>query len=62
MIGDITNTSPSPPNRRGQLDLEQLASSHPMKQKMPRAPHSQLAAMDFAKNPTIFKSIYLFDY
>jgi hypothetical protein len=38
------------------------ANSHPMKQKMPRAPYSQLAAMDFAKSPTIFKSIYLFDY
>jgi hypothetical protein len=59
MIGDITNTSPCPPKRggfyrRGQLDREQLASSHPMKQQMPRAPYSQLATMDFAKSPTIF--------
>ena len=43
MIGDnITITSPCPPKRggfyrRGQLDREQLASSHPMKQKMPRS-------------------------
>jgi hypothetical protein len=58
MIGDITNTSPCPPKRggfyrKGQLDREQLASSHPMKQKMPRAPYSQLAAMDFAKSQFI---------
>ena len=67
MIGYITNTSPCTHKRggfyrSGQLDREQLASSHPMKQKMPRAPYSLLAAMDFAKSPTIFKSIYLFHY
>jgi len=52
MIGDITNTSPCPP-KRGGFYREQLASSHPVKQKMPRAPYSQLAAMDFAKSPQL---------
>lgn len=40
---------------------EQRANSHLMKQKMPQAPNSQLAAMDFAKSPTFFKSIYSSD-
>jgi hypothetical protein len=51
-IGYITNTSPCPHKRGGfyrsvQLYREQLASSQPMKQKMPQAPYSQLPAMDY---------------